>query len=316
MIVSKEKFDEKDHAPVAFFIYNRPGHTKMTLEALAKNEGSSKTILYVFADGPKASVDERGLKNIHEARAIIKKQKGFKDIILLEQEHNQGLANSIISGVSMVLNKHGRVIVLEDDIVTSRYFLGFMNDSLDVYEKEENVIQVGACNFFATGRSIPSTFFVHLPDCWGWATWKDRWDLFEKDANLLLKKLRSDKLYMHRFNCFGVYDFESMLQDQVEGRVDSWAIRWQAVCVLNNKMILYPNPSLSNHIASQDATHQSHDILTKLATRPIKVRHKKVKGSPRIYRLMKLGYGNKDPYVIRIQKKIRSKFTTIIKKFK
>ncbi|MEO6327860.1 MAG: hypothetical protein ABIO55_02960 [Ginsengibacter sp.] len=303
-------------APIVLFVYNRPWHTQQTLEALSKNDLANESLLYIFSDAAKENADAKAIKKIAETRECIKKRQWCREVIIIERETNLGLANSIIKGVTEIVNKHGNLIVLEDDLITSAYFLQFMNEALKTYETEKKVIQIGACNFFATSKSIPETFFVHLPDCWGWATWQDRWTLFENDAELLMKKLKNDTVRMLRFNCFGAYNFESMLQDQLNRRVDSWAIRWQAVCVLNDKLILYPNPALTNHIGSKEGTHQSFAISPRLATKPVKVEKQQVKESEKITRLLKLGYQQNNYIKPTFKKRVRIKLHTIINKFK
>ena len=178
-------------APILVFAYNRPDHLVQTLSALSKNELATDSILIIHCDGAKVGASQEQEEAIKKVREIAKMQKWSRELIVVERDGNLGLAESIINGVSDVTTKYGKAIVLEDDILTSKYFLQFMNDALDVYEKEEKVISIGACNFFAHGKKVPETFFVPIPDCWGWATWKDRWDLFERNGSKLLDTVTS-----------------------------------------------------------------------------------------------------------------------------
>jgi hypothetical protein len=258
-------------APIALFTYNRPDQTFKTIKALADNVLADKSVMYVFCDGPKNNADEKELERINRVRNIVKNIDGFKEIIIVEQPENIGLANSIINGVTEVINKHGSIIVLEDDIFTSKYFLQFMNDALNVYQNSDKVISVGACNYFAEGKKYPSTFFLPVVDCLGWATWKDRWQHFEIDSVKLLKEIK-DKQLENEFNLFDFYKFENMLQDQIDGKINSWAIRWQAVCILQKKLTIYPNPSITQHMHSVSGTHASGlNIEPKLANKQIDV---------------------------------------------
>lgn len=242
-------------APIVLFAYNRPLYVKQTLESLARNEQAKDSILYVYADGFKPDASEQDKQKIKEVRNIIRSKQWCKEVILIEREINLGLAKSIITGVTEVINRHGKVIVLEDDLELSPYFLQFMNEALDVYVNEPKVISVGACNFYVSDDKTPDTFFLPIPDCLGWATWQDRWALFESDSNKLYQRLHDVNL-TEFFNLYGAYDFLNMLKMQAEGKISSWAIRWQAVAYLHQKLTIYPKYALSNHIGlGQDATN-------------------------------------------------------------
>jgi hypothetical protein len=229
-------------APIVLFTYNRPWHTKQTVEALQKNMYAEQSHLFIFSDGPKTEKDEPKVK---EVREYLKTIKGFKNIEIIERDKNWGLANNIIDGVTKVVNQYGRVIVLEDDLVTSPYFLKFMNDGLDIYEEEEKVISIHGYVYRIKG--LPEIFFLRGADCWGWATWKRGWDLFEKDGKKLLDELEKRKL-TKLFDFNGAYPYTKMLKDQVEGKVDSWAIRWYASAFIHEKLTLYSGISLVKHI--------------------------------------------------------------------
>jgi len=229
-------------APIVLFTYNRPWHTKQTVEALQKNIYAEQSHLFIFSDGPKTEKDEPKVK---EVREYLKTIKCFKNIEIIERDKNWGLANNIIDGITKVVNQYGRVIVLEDDLVTSPYFLKFMNDGLNMYEEEEKVISVHGYVYPIKG--LPEIFFLRGADCLGWATWKRGWDLFEKDGKKLLDELEKRKL-TKPFDFNGAYPYTKMLKDQVEGKVDSWAIRWYASAFIQEKLTLYPGISLVKHI--------------------------------------------------------------------
>jgi hypothetical protein len=151
-----------------------------------------------------------------------------------------------------------------------------MNDALSMYEDEKKVISIGACNFFYNKKKAPPTFFIPMTDTLGWATWKDRWQLFEPNSALLIERLKKEKKYKDAFNFYGFYDFRGMLQNQANGKISSWAIRWHTVAYLNNRVTLYPNPSVSQHKSSDSGTHAKElAILPPLAEKPIVV--KKIK---------------------------------------
>jgi hypothetical protein len=229
-------------APIVLFTYNRLWHTKQIVEALQKNIYAEQSHLFIFSDGPKTEKDEPKVKEVREYLRTI---KCFKNIEIIERDKNWGLANNIIDGITKVVNQYGRVIVLEDDLVTSPYFLKFMNDGLNIYEEEEKVVSVHGYVYPIKG--LPEIFFLRGADCWGWATWKRGWDLFEKDGKKLLDELEKRKL-TKLFDFNGAYPYTKMLKDQVEGKVDSWAIRWYASGFIHEKLTLYPGISLVKHI--------------------------------------------------------------------
>ena len=154
-------------APIALFCFRRPAHLARVLEALQANTLASASILYLFCDGPRGPQDQL---EVDEVRRVARAASGFAKVEVRCLEVNQGLAQSIISGVSEVLKRHGRVIVLEDDLVTSPYFLTFMNEALEKYEDTETVASIHGY-LFPVLEHLPETFFIRGADCWGWATW-------------------------------------------------------------------------------------------------------------------------------------------------
>lgn len=222
-------------SPVALFVYNRIWHLQQTIKALQNNFLAGESELFIFSDGPKDKADEDG---VSEVRRYIKTIKGFKRVTIIERDHSLGLSQSIITGVTELISRYGRVIVLEDDLVTSPYFLQFMNDSLSLYQAEERIISV--CGFmYPFNKKYADTLFLRVCDSWGWATWKRGWDLFVADDKQLYDALKARKL-LRKFNLDGVFDFVKMLKAQIQRKNDSWAIRWYASSLLNDKLSLYP----------------------------------------------------------------------------
>lgn len=230
-------------APIALFVYNRVDHTKKTIEALQKNFLAEQSELFVFCDDAKNS---DGMKAVRAVRDYVQTISGFKKITIIEREKNFGLATSIIGGVSEIIEKFGRIIVLEDDMVTSKYFLTFMNEGLNFYESEEKVISIHGY-IYPVKNTLPESFFLRGADCWGWATWKRGWDLFEKNGAKLLAELQQKNL-AKKFDFDGTYHYTKMLEDQIAGKNNSWAIRWYASAFLANKLTLYPGKSLVQNI--------------------------------------------------------------------
>jgi hypothetical protein len=256
-------------APVALFVYNRPWHTRQTVEALLANAKASKTPLYIFSDAPK---DIEASKDVAEVRTYIRSIAGFESVTIIEREANFGLARSIIDGVTRLCEQYGRVIVMEDDLVTSPYFLKFMNEGLERYQDDHRVISIHGY-VYPVEQALPENFFLRGADCWGWATWKRGWELFDPDGQKLLNELKRQDL-TDRFDFDGSYPYTKMLQNQIVGNNNSWAIRWYASAFLKNKLTLYPGRSLVHNIgADGSGTHcsETKDFYSELAKSPVKV---------------------------------------------
>lgn len=233
-------------APIVLFVYNRPWHTRQTLEALAVNKLADQSELFVFADGPKLNASPEDIARIIKVRGIIKEKQWCKSIKIIESEINKGLADSIISGVTRIVNEYGKIIVLEDDIVTSPGFLKYMNDALNLYSSEVKVMHVSGY-MFPVKKKLPQTFFYNSTSCWGWGTWARAWKYFDKDAKKL-SGLIYNKGLIKKFNIQNSYPFYSHLEDNVSGKLNTWAIKWYASVFLESGFALHPYPSLTNNI--------------------------------------------------------------------
>ncbi len=226
-------------APVLLFVYNRPDHVKRTVEALQHNTLAAQSNLYVYSDGAR---DESQQAAVNEVRQFVRTITGFKSVTIIERPKNWGLARSIIDGVSIRVNEAGKVIVLEDDLITAPYFLQFMNDALDLYENEPRVGHIQGCDF-TQDPSLPDTFLIKWTGSWGWGTWKRAWKYFNSDGRALLDELeRRNLTYTFDFN--GKYGYTRMLRRQIEGKNNSWAIRWNASLFLNDMLSLNVGKSL------------------------------------------------------------------------
>ena len=233
-------------APIILFVYNRPWHTEQTLEALSKNHLADKSILYIYCDGPRQNATKEDKKNIADVRKVIRKKQWCKEIIIKERDKNLGLAASVIKGVTEVIEIHGRVIVLEDDILTGTYFLKFMNDGLNIYQSEARVFGISGYRFPTTKNIKKETFFLPIMSSWGYGTWKERWNKIDFDGINLLNIIEF-KQVGKQLN-FGRLKYYQMLKDQVDGNNDSWAIRFYVSMFLNNGVFLYPKKSLLKNI--------------------------------------------------------------------
>ena len=205
-------------APIALFVYNRPEHTRRTVEFLRANELASQSDLFVFGDGPK-----NGSAGAVEAvRKYIRTIDGFESVTVIERERNFGLSQSVISGMTEVCNGHGRAIAVEDDVLTGPDFLTFMNHGLDRYKSEPRVFSIGGYNLPITTPKTYSydAFFSYRFHCWGWGTWKDRWEKADWSVKDF-PEFRADREKQKRFNQGGD-DLSWLLARQMEGKIDSW----------------------------------------------------------------------------------------------
>ena len=229
-------------APIILFVYNRAQHTERTLTLLSKNYLASESELVIFVDGPKENASEEQLEKIQAVRNVIRKDYGFKSVNITESEKNKGLAPSVIAGVTEIVNKYGKCIVVEDDLDTSPYFLQYMNDALEVYKDTQKLACIHGY-VEPHKKQLPDTFFLKGADCWGWATWERAWEKFNPNGQELLDELHRRKCEKH-FNFDNTYPYVKMLEDQIAGKNSSWAIRWLASAYLNDMYCLYPNETL------------------------------------------------------------------------
>jgi Glycosyl transferase family 2 len=237
-------------APIALFVYNRPSHTDQTLKYLRQNPESLDSDLIIFSDGPRSPAQE---SEVAEVRALTSKVIGFRSVTVVRRPSNWGLARSVISGVTEVLERSSRIIVLEDDMITSPQFLRYMNTALDRFETESRVGSVHAYMFPIEG--LPEFFFMKGGDCWGWGTWHDRWGLFEPDGRRLLQLLKQTGL-LSEFDRTGGDGMVRMLVDQIRGKNCSWYIRWHASLFLSGKLTLQPGRSFIHNIGLDNSgTH-------------------------------------------------------------
>ena len=240
-----------EQAPVAVFAYRRPDHLTRCLAALGANPEASATRLVIFCDGPKSPAEADA---VSETRKVARNVQGFAYVDVVESESNQGLANSLIAGVSEVVDEAGEVIVVEDDLVVSEDFLAYMNQGLAAYREDPRVASIHGF-LPKVDRELPQSFFLRGADCWGWATWKRAWSAFNPDGAALLAALREHP-DRSAFDFKGAYPYLDMLERQVRGEVDSWAIRWYASAFLADMYTLYPGVSLVANIGMEGSgTH-------------------------------------------------------------
>lgn len=264
------------NVPIVLFTYNRLWHTQQTVKSLQKNLLASESELFIYSDGGK---NEDDWKKVYAVRNYLHTIDGFKKVHITEQGKNKGLANSIIDGVTEIVDKYGRIIVLEDDLVTSKYFLQYMNDALNLYEDCKDVACISGYIYpIKEPDDLPQTFFIKGADCWGWATWKEEWSIFNSNGAELLGKICAKNLE-NKFDFEGAYPYMQMLKDQINGKNHSWAVRWYASAFLNNRLCLYPQKSFVRNIGfDESGTHcdNSNEFDTQVTDNYMYVGMKKI----------------------------------------
>jgi hypothetical protein len=258
-------------APIALFVYNRPEHTRRTLNSLQKNLLADESRLFIFSDGAKTPADQA---KVDEVRHLISDVTGFKSVKVIKGKLNKGLANSIIDGVTQLVNEYGKVIVFEDDLLSSKYSLQYFNEALTKYANEEKVMHIGAYMFELGDRKLPETFFYRIATSWGWATWATAWKDFEPGIDKLIGQF--DKQKINQFSIDGTMNFWKQMQEFKAGKNNSWAIRWYASIFLKGGLTLNPSNSLVHNIG-HDGTGVHSNIEN---TYKVKISNKAVKKFP------------------------------------
>lgn len=232
-------------APIVIFSYDRPKHLQQTLDALSKNALADQSDLFIYCDGAKATASQEQLRRIADNRRVAHAADGFKSVTVIERPHNVGLKANIVGAVTEIVHKYWRIITLEDDIVTSRGFLRFMNEALEMYKDEDQVMHISGYTW-PHRWPLPETFFYEVPyPGGGWATWARAWKYYDDDAAKLYHIWESR---WDEFNMFGGDYLQKQLVANYEGRMNTWFIKWHAVLLERGALTLYPGNSLTNNI--------------------------------------------------------------------
>jgi hypothetical protein len=297
-------------APIALFVYNRPDHTGQTISYLQKNLLAAESRLFIFSDGAKTDADKA---SVDAVRKIAAETSGFKSVEVIEREQNMGLANSIISGVTRLVNEYGNVIVFEDDLLSSPHTLQFFNDALTRYANNDEVMHVGAYMFDLKDKTLPETFFFRAAFSWGWATWARAWKNFEPDIDKLMAQFDAQKI--ERFSIDGTMNFWKQMQEFKARKNNSWAIRWYASVFLKNGLTLNPSHSLIHNIGHDGTGVHSnieHMYGVQVAQQPIKYYPDVLKENEQAYHAIKYFLKNRKGSLLqrglRLAKQLRAKY--------
>ena len=299
----------KDYAPIAFFVYNRPEHTISALHALKNNELASGSEIIIFSDAPKSDKDQN---KVREVRAIINDLSGFKNKTIILREKNFGLYKNFVDGITYVCNNFGKIIVVEDDNKTSKYFLNFINDGLNLYENDDKVCSINGW-FFPKKNSLQDTFFLMNHTSWAWGTWKRAWDKFNPDTDYLIREIKKRKM-IKKFNLNNCFDYFGMLERRNKKLNESHAIVWKASTFVNKMLSLYPSNSFVQNIGF-DATGTHYTKYDKLHGHNVliekKITNKKIKVEEKIdaIRFLEKYYrNNKIKFFLKKLKKLSTNF--------
>ncbi|WP_338763039.1 hypothetical protein WAF17_18825 [Bernardetia sp. ABR2-2B] len=311
-------------SPVILFVYKRSNHTRQVLEALSVCENVEKTPLIIYSDGAKISSSSKDREEIEQTRQVLrefkeKKEHLFLSIEIYESESNKGLAKSVKEGITEQINKYGKVIVLEDDIVPQKGFLNYMNEALEKYKNEDKVWGISSYAYpLENSTNVEEdTFFLPINSSWGWATWKTTWDKIDFDIESIFQKFNQNSITQKELN-FGDYYYYQILEAQKNNQVDSWAGFLMATMFLEKGCFLFPKYSLSRNIGfDATGTHCTEEDLffsspvidsIKLKTIPITVENegrkevektlKKQFGKPSIFKRIQNKLNPKSPYFI------------------
>lgn len=257
-------------APLVVFAYNRPDHLEQTLKSLSLNPEAKDSTLYIFIDGPKNKADIKPVFGVATVAERYAASNLFREVIIKKQEKNQGLAKSVIDGVTKVIAIFGKVIVTEDDSVSSPDYLKFMNGALDYYEKDQRIFSVGGFIAPLNIKDYPyDVVFTQRSSSVAWGTWADRWYKIDWSVSDY-KKFRFKLFGRKKFNVWGD-DRASMLDDQMNGRINSWAIRFDYAMFKNRMYNVLPVKSLIKNIGNDGSgthgsTNQNNESVFNIST--------------------------------------------------
>ncbi|HEY4193912.1 MAG TPA: sugar transferase, partial [Mucilaginibacter sp.] len=264
----------------------------------------------IFSDGPKTEADK---VRVDEVRQLAREVTGFKSVKIINRKENLGLANSIISGLTKLVNEYDNVIVFEDDLLSSPYTLQYFNEGLTRYANEEKVMHIGAYMYDLPDKKLPETFFYRAATSWGWATWARAWKDFEPDIDKLIEQF--DKQKIHLFSIERAMNFWKQMKQFKSGKNNSWAIRWYASIFLKGGLTLNPSHSLVHNIGHDGSGVHSNNENTyqvQIAKKAVKKFPAKVEEDPQAYQAIRQFLGKRKGNLlqrgIRFVKQIQTKY--------
>ena len=251
-----------NYAPIALFAYKRADKLKLCIEALSKNKYADKTDVYIFSDGYKGDQDKAQVEEVRDYIKSILEKNEFAQVEVIKRDKNWGLANSIINGVTQIINQYGKIIVVEDDLITSPDFLSYMNEGLDFYKdlKQFGSISAHTYPIKALEKYNKDIYVTGKGECWGWGTWKDRWENVDWSVSdfveyFAVKKMRKQFDSLEK-------GLDNMLVQQMNGKLDSWAVRWCYHLFKKGLLTVYPRVSKTKNIGFDGSGTHCGDTQT------------------------------------------------------
>jgi len=234
-------------APIVLFVFNRADHTRKTLGSLRNNTLASNSHLIIYSDGPRRESD---IEPISEVRKVLDTLDGFASITRIDRAENPGLTANIVSGVTEVMAQYGTVIAVEDDLISSPYFLEYMNNGLRTYQTQSNIFSISG---YGPPINIPRhytdpVYWAPRSSSWGWASWQDRWAKVNWSVPEF-KEFITDPIAISRYNQGG-NDLTDLLVQQMTGKLDTWDVQWCFYHYLNDAGCVYPTHSLIHNIGT------------------------------------------------------------------
>jgi len=243
----------RELAPIVLFVYKRAWHTEQTLRALMANDYADQSILYVYSDSPKHLAGADEVAAVEKVRRLVRSEQWCKEVHLVEATRNKGLVTSFVDGITEVINQHGRIIVLEDDQVTSKGFLKYMNEALELYKDDDKVMHISGYMYPAKFKSKETTFFLNVQSCPGWGTWMRAWQKYNHDAADHYQYFSQNPQRRKKFDIEGhAYYFKQLERNAGSPELYSWAVRWYASCLRAEGLSLFPARSLVRNIGCDD----------------------------------------------------------------
>jgi hypothetical protein len=230
--------------PIAVFAYSRPLHLQRSLESLSNCLDVDRCDVFIFCDGPREGVDR---DSVFENRRVAHEWSRSLKAKVIEREHNYGLTRSILSGITDICSEYGRIIVLEDDIVVSPYFVQYMLAALERYQSDERVFQVSGFMYPVGVPTRHGSLFLPVTTSWGWGTWQRAWRHYDADMTGADQMLSSSRT-RYRFNLDGSFPYADMLMAQRSGSLATWDIQWYWTVFKANGLALYPSTALTQNI--------------------------------------------------------------------
>jgi hypothetical protein len=240
-------------SPLAIFAFNRPKYLEKCLKSLKLNKLSRQTITYFFIDYPKL---EKDFKNYHKVLNMVRETNIFKKKVIIQRKYNYGLKKNILNGINYVLKKNETIIVLEDDLYLSKYFLDYMNKYLYFFKNSKNIASIHGYCYPIDKKNLNNFFLLRGADCWGWATWRRAWKFYNDDNLMLAKKIKS-KNEIDTFNFNNSFNYYEMLLNRPE---NTWAINWYASAFIRNMFTLYPKNSYVRNMGNSGLGTHSNKI--------------------------------------------------------